>query len=147
MMMVEEEKKQRMLQRVNRKKYLLYPEDTQKQRWDIIMTYCLIFTCSSTPLFISFHDETESMDTWEYINLIVDIFFGLDIIIIFFSAFYDENFQIVDNFKDIARNYIFGWFLLDLMAITPFDEFSQNQSEDQSSNVNELVRIAKLGRM
>ena len=118
---MEDEKKQRMLQRENRKWYLLYPEDKYKEHWDIIMTFCLIFTCCSTPLFISFHEEKDTMDSWQYINLIVDIFFGIDIIVIFFSAFYDDDFQIVEELKDIARNYMFGWFLLDLMAITPFD--------------------------
>ena len=61
------------------------------------------------------------MGTWEYINLIVDVFFGLDIIVIFFSAFLDSEFLLIDDIKDIARYYFFGWFLLDLMAITPFD--------------------------
>lgn len=71
------------------------------------------------------------MNTWEYINLIVDVFFGIDIIVIYFSAFYDDDFVIIDNLKDIARNYIIGWFLLDLMAITPFDEFTSDQNQDK----------------
>ena len=42
----------------------------------------------------------------------------------FLTAFYNDDFHIIDDTKIIARNYIFGWFLLDVMAITPFDAFS-----------------------
>ena len=75
-------------------------------------------------MFISFHDEPdEGMDAWMLSNIIVDIFFGIDILIVFFSAFFDDDFYIVDELKDIARFYILGWFFLDVLAITPFDVF------------------------
>ena len=75
------------------------------------------------PLFVSFYkpDPKKWPDTWELVNLIVDIFFGVDIIVVYFSAFYDEDFYVYDDLGDIARNYIFGWFFLDLCAIIPFD--------------------------
>lgn len=86
-----------MLERENRKWYLFYPEDVIKQKWDMLMTYLLIFTCTSTPLFIAFHDNPEeSMSNWELINLIVDLCFAVDIIVVFLSAFYDDDFQIID---------------------------------------------------
>ena len=87
------------------------------------MTWCLIFTCCSTPLFISFHTEGPTLSDWEILNIVVDVFFGIDIIVMFFSAYHDDDFQIIDDMGDIARNYIVGWFFLDVMAITPFDEF------------------------
>lgn len=89
---MEDERKLRMHCRENRKWYILYPEDTFKERWDIIMTFFLIFTCSSTPLFISFHEDSDTMTNWEYVNLVVDIFFAMDIIVIFLAAFYDDDF-------------------------------------------------------
>lgn len=88
--------------------------------------------------------------------MVVDIIFGFDILIIFFSAFYDEEFQLIDNFNGIARNYIFGWFFFDLLAIMPFEELSNlssssddivGQSSSGGGDVNQLVRIMKLGRM
>ena len=69
------------------------------------------------------------------INITVDIIFGIDIIVIFFSAFYDSDFQLVDNLKDIARNYVTGWFIIDLFAITPFDEFSKS-GQDSHGDFN-----------
>ena len=115
------------------------------------MTWCLIFTCCTTPLFISFHEDEPGIDKWDLINIIVDSLFAIDIVVMFFSAFHDDDFQIIDNLSDIARNYVVGWFLLDLMAITPFDEFQPKKDDlsagGSSGNMNDLVRIAKLGRM
>lgn len=81
--------------------------------------------------------------------MVIDVCFGLDIIVVFFSAFYDEDFYIIDNLKDIARYYLFGWFLLDILAIVPFDHLAaiNNDDSDSSGNVNAVARIAKLGRM
>lgn len=124
---------QRMHERENRKWYLFYPEDKNKQRWDMLMTWCLIFTCCSTPLFISFHEDGPTISNWEVVNIVVDAFFAIDIVVVFFSAFHDEDFQITDDLSDIARNYIIGWFFLDALAITPFDKFAGSSEEDSAA--------------
>lgn len=128
--------KQRMVARENRKWFLFYPEDKFKSRWDSLMTFCLIFTCMSTPLYISFQENAETMTPWEWINLAVDILFVIDIIVVFLSAFYNDDFQIVDNLKDIARHYLFGWFLIDVLAIMPFDLLSSRSVEGNSGSMN-----------
>lgn len=138
-----------MNEREDRKWYLLYPEDVWKQRWESYMTLLLVFTCTTTPLIIAFHQEPEdgSYDSWMVINMVVDSFFAIDIIVVFFSAFYDEDFYIIDDMKDIARFYLLGWFTLDVLAITPFDKLGSTDTDNSSGNVSNMVRIAKLGRM
>ena len=54
-------------------------------------------------------------------NFIINVLFGLDIIIIFFTAFYNDDFVLIDDLPTIAKSYIKGWFLLDLLAIFPFE--------------------------
>ena len=54
-------------------------------------------------------------------NFIIDFFFLVDMILTFYSAFYDENLMIVDNKKQIAKRYLQGWFTIDLLAIIPFE--------------------------
>ena len=51
----------------------------------------------------------------------MDFIFGIDIIVVFFSAYYNEDFKIIDDRAAIAREYVKGWFLLDFVAIIPFD--------------------------
>lgn len=49
-----------------------------------------------------------------------DACFLLDIIINFFSAFYDEENKLISNNRVIARKYLSGWFAIDLIAGLPF---------------------------
>ena len=42
-------------------------------------------------------------------------------IVSFFTAYDDEDFGIHDNCHDIACNYLKSWFIIDLIAIVPFD--------------------------
>ena len=44
--------------------------------------------------------------------------------------------------KKIAKNYLQGWFTVDLLAIIPFDLIIQSQT-DMSS----LVRITRVGKL
>jgi len=80
----------------------------------------LIFvTCGFTPFFLAFPDR------YNYPVLIFDnfmnAFFFIDIFMNFFTAYYDEDFEIVDDYKAIFKNYFFGWFLIDLISVIPFD--------------------------
>ena len=46
--------------------------------------------------------------------------FLIDIIVSYPTAFYDDDFKIVDDRCIIATEYIRGWFLIDLLSIFPF---------------------------
>jgi len=64
---------------------MIYPENTKKDIWDIFITILLIMTCIITPVNIAFSHE------WDVYNAIVDGLFLLDVILIFNTAFYDED--------------------------------------------------------
>ena len=84
-------------------------------------------------------DETYS---WWLALLIIDGLFGVDIILCFMSTYLDEEQYIeIDDRKLIAKNYLSGWFTIDLSAIFPFDIILQ------ASDVNGLVRFARIGRL
>ena len=68
--------------------------------------------------------------------------FLIDICQIFNSAYYDENFNMVVDRKLLAKTYIGSWFIVDVVAIIPFDLFMGN-----SNSINEIVRITRIGRM
>ena len=52
---------------------------------------------------------------------IVDILFGIDIVINFISAKVDDNNQLITDHKKIAIQYLKLWFWLDLLACFPFN--------------------------
>lgn len=128
----------RMTQRKNRKPYILYPEDKLKNTWDLLMTIVLLITCIETPYDIAFADSTIS---YTLFNSILDLLFLLDILLIFNSAFYTEEMDIVEDRRSIALAYVKGWFLVDFIAIIPFDQILN------ATSFNSLVRVARFGRL
>ena len=146
---------ERMRKRLDRKTGIIYPEDAKKGTWDLSMALVLIFTCAVTPYRIAFSEDTL---TWYIINKIVDFLFLVDIFVIFNTAFYDEDFVLHEGRSFIAKAYIKSWFVMDLLAIMPFDEIlggwgpklNTNKVKGQKNDAkraNEVVRIARLGRM
>lgn len=111
------------------------------------ITFILILTCIVTPIRIAFYEE-DTLE-WEVINYTVDFFFLFDIIVCFNSAYYDEDFRIVEDRWVISIEYLRGWFLIDILSIFPFQIIAKSYEggDTQAANSNELARIAKLGRI
>ena len=84
------------------------------------MTLVLIITCILTPYTIAFYSGTEP-DSIKYTINGIDMLFFIDIIVIFNTVFYDLEMEMITCRKAIAKNYVSGWFLVDLLAIVPFD--------------------------
>lgn len=67
------------------------------------------------PFKIAYIEEGEYPE-WDNFDYFVDAMFILDIIVNFFSAYYDsENNLILDN-KKIALKYLKGWFIIDFIV-------------------------------
>lgn len=72
---------------------MIYPEDTWKDQWDLAVSLVLIFTCASTPYRLAFV-EKDSVG-WQVANNSIDFIFFIDMILIFNTAYYDEDFKMV----------------------------------------------------
>ena len=64
------------------------------------------------------------------VNIIVDSLFLVDMIIIFNSAYVGIDLSFVDDRCLIARNYLQGWFWIDLVSILPFNLFFPSTGEN-----------------
>eukprot|EP00356_Strombidium_inclinatum_P001745 CAMPEP_0170511850 /NCGR_PEP_ID=MMETSP0208-20121228/66528_1 /TAXON_ID=197538 /ORGANISM="Strombidium inclinatum, Strain S3" /LENGTH=139 /DNA_ID=CAMNT_0010795421 /DNA_START=577 /DNA_END=996 /DNA_ORIENTATION=+ len=67
--------------------WIIYPDDTFKQNWDLLITFILIFTCLVLPVRIAFVEEDSFF--WKGVNYFIDGVFTMDIILAFYTAFYD----------------------------------------------------------
>jgi hypothetical protein len=102
-------------------------------------------SCIVTPWRIAFADlSIDEPIEWLAINYSIDCFFFVDILVIFNSSYHDDDFNIVEDRKQIAKQYLQGWFTLDLLAIMPFDVLIQSGSDN---NFQDFARIIRLGRM
>ena len=100
--------------------------------------------------FDMFSDEEDDRAALDIVNNTIDLLFFIDILVIFFSAFYDdEQFRMVEDYSEIAINYLTGWFLIDTVSILPFDLILNSGANpvDGTTQVNGLVRFMKIGRL
>ena len=85
----------------------------------VLMSYVVSFV----PYNICFNKSvTNEMTLVKYIDAVVDIFFFIDIIINFISAYDDPETSLpVVKYKKIAKSYMKMWFWIDLITVMPFN--------------------------
>lgn len=134
-----------MRTREKKKDYLLYPEDYSKQYWDLFITLVLLSSCIITPYRIAFGEIDEPLQ-WKIVNTFTDVAFGIDILVIFNSAFHDGEYRIIEDRKKIAKSYLVSWFLVDMLAIIPFDVFIDT-SQSNSGDIDRFMRFSRMQRL
>ena len=121
---------------------MIYPNSRWLGNWDLVMIGVLIFSVMITPIRLAFVKSYEiEIIQWQITLYFIDFLFFCDICIIFNTAYFDENFTLVDDRKVIAKKYISSWFFIDIMSILPFDLLLF------STDLNSLVRFARIGRL
>ena len=123
----------------NNKKCIIYPQSKTIQVWDIIIFILILYCIIVNPIEIAF---IENESATFYINLFVDFMFVTDVVLYFFRAFELKNNTVVDDRCMIIKNYLCGWFLLDLVSAFPYTLVFQT-----NNNVGEIVRISRLTKM
>ena len=86
--------------------------------------------------------DVEVEGTAKIIDVMVDIWFGIDILVSFNTAFVVKD-RIVVRRLLIAKRYLRSWFFLDFIAILPVQYFIQTEEIDR---VNTLAKLPRLLR-
>jgi hypothetical protein len=89
--------------------------------WDMIINIMILINCFSTPIDLAFPSYRTDIDIYISFLNAIDFLFLIDIMITFVTAYENETMEIIDNHKLIAKNYLLGWFFLDLASIFPTD--------------------------
>ena len=55
------------------------------------------------------------------VTAIIDICFFIDIVVIFRTAIYGDDMEVITDAKTIARNYLTGNFWIDFLSTVPLD--------------------------
>ena len=74
----------------------------------------------------------------------MDLFFIVDIVLIFNTAFMDEDYETVTDYKTIATEYMRFWFWIDLIAIIPFSLFIR---DGEAANLIRFIRIGRITKI
>jgi hypothetical protein len=92
-------------QKHERKCFIIYPDNQIKMQWDLFFAFLLIYSCLMTPVKIAFSFE-DGIIAWSVSENVVDILFGIDMLLTFFCAYLDDSLDTIDDRLKIALNYI-----------------------------------------
>jgi hypothetical protein len=97
---------------------VLHPDNKLLGYWSLIMSIALVYNATWVPYHLSFdEDDTVSDLVMDYT---VQFIYFIDILLTFFTGYYDKSqFVVLSNYQ-IAKEYFRGWFLFDVITIVPF---------------------------
>ena len=122
-------------------KALLHPHSPVKTAWDIILLPAIFYTATVMPYTLSFEVEDATLES---VDWVVFGMFLLDMMIQCTSAYVSSHGKLVTAYKAIWLNYLFGWFLLDLVSVFPFQVAIPDSGN--SAGTGRLARLARLPR-
>jgi hypothetical protein len=80
-------------------------------------------------------------------DAIFNVLLCTDMILCFFSAYTDNEDNVVKNRKKIISKYLGGWFIIDSVSVLPISYFTEDNSNARINNLARLTRIPKLYRL
>lgn len=124
-------------------KFLINLDGKFKFFWDNFQILLILYVAIFSIYKISFVKDGEN-PLWDLFDYLIDIFFFLDIILNFFTPYFDPHqCEYVNHHGKIALNYLKLEFWLDFLSVFPFDWFFSNGNSDYSI----LLRISKLPKV
>ena len=122
------------------------PDDTFHFIWDFILMVFILHDLIVIPFNISFSVPLEGESFSNVFDNIETCFFLFDIVLNFRTAFYKDG-NLILNFKSIAKNYLKGWFWIDLVSSFPFIWIAQLISGTSTNSVASFKATARLLRV
>ena len=105
--------------------------DPQKTKWDVIIIVLAVYNSFQIPFEISFEPEEMKSTKFFVLNTLIDLMFGIDIVVNFRTTYYDNETQdeIMDP-KLTAKEYVRSCnltspsFTIDFLSTVPFDNIA-----------------------
>lgn len=131
--------------------YIIAPYDRRYRWWQAFLVILVIYSAWSSPFELAFKEvATGSLLP---VDLVVDAFFAIDIILTFFVAYLDKStYLLVDDHKQIAVRYVTHlWFPMDLASTLPFQTiyriFAGEMHHGEVFGFLNLLRLWRLRRV
>lgn len=117
---------------------LVNPQNKFFTYWNLLMLIFIIYSIILMPYFMVFEADNIIVNNCE---LIMNIFFLIDIVINFNTAVIENNLIIIDR-KVIAIKYLKSFFFIDLVSSIPLEILLGN-----TSSINKLLRFLKIPKL
>jgi CRP-like cAMP-binding protein len=120
------------------------PDTRKKVYWEMFILLLTVICTFIIPLAVVF--KKDSSTGMMIFDIIITIFFGLDIFLNFNTA-YEEKRQLITDKKKIAARYMKSWFFWDLIATIPFALMFSGVSGLVISRLFKLFRLTRLFKL
>ena len=117
--------------------FFISPENNFIKIFDLLITIFSLFNVLYFPYYLS-NVKCLCIPNSKIINLIyyfIDILFIIDLILGFFRAYINSQFQIIKNKSQIIKHYLFTQFFFDLIMAIPFFSFIGFQCNLGNNNI------------
>ncbi|VDP39551.1 unnamed protein product [Schistosoma margrebowiei] len=89
--------------------------------WDWLLLILTFYIAFIVPYNVTFESHSTHSGRCRIIDLMVEIFLIVDVILNFHTTYVNKNGQIINDRHLIAKHYAKGWLILDLLAALPVD--------------------------
>ena len=132
--------------------YIIRPISRFQSIWDLITSAALVFTALMTPYEVAF--LAPALDGLFAVNRLIDAVFVMDMVFQFFIMYQNDREGVLVweyRLRHIARRYMKGWFVLDLLSIVPtaFDilPLLSDGQDDEGTNPAKVLRVVRCARL
>lgn len=117
---------------------MIRQDNVYKRYFDALLLVFTVFAALEVPLHLALQYPAPS---WiRVINLLYPIIFTFDIVTSFFTTIVVDGEEVTSK-KRIAIHYLRSWFIVDLIAATPFDLIFANGWLSEASNAARSLRL------
>ena len=122
-------------------KYVIKPNNFFKIIWDHTISLIIFYFSLYTPYNIAFQDYTKI----NLLEIIADIFLIIDIILNFFTAYYNSLGILIMKKRYITKHNLQGFFLIDFISVLPIiNLFFYNESFNNYIMIFKTIRIIQM---
>jgi CRP-like cAMP-binding protein len=113
--------------------------------WDFVTIIWILYITFQVPFIVAFDVNIAKSPGAFAMDVVINIFFLLDIVLNFRTGFYDgqRTIEETDPWK-VAKNYLKGWFLMDVIATVPWGELLGDGVHSKALRLTKLVRLIKV---
>ena len=130
------------------KQFMLAPNGTFRSRWDGTQAFLLIYIAIILPWRLGFNQPAQLWSFWFSFDLLVDIYFWIDLVLNFRTAVYTYEGELEHRPLVVAKMYARAWFPIDLVSCLPFGYIEYIfPVEDNEMGNNKALRLLRLMRL
>lgn len=128
------------------------PDSTFMKYWDVFQFFALSYIILILPVRVGFAVEIPLLSFPFCIDLIIDVYFIIDIYLNFNTARWLPNGVLDTNRKSIRRRYARGWFTVDLVTSFPISyimllaRLTQGDTRGERNGYQRMTRLVKIVR-